>query len=167
MSEIRSIAEGTFVIGDTNGLTFEAGTGISVSQPSEGTVRIANDETVLWSGTPSTSDITLSEAATNFEFIRVFGKWHYNATEDSGRGIDITDEELIPTSAISFTLFGIGLESLTSTNSVYMTAVDYRIDGSTLSRRAGIRMKYNGTNPSNTDTIEAYKVIGINRKENA
>lgn len=43
MSEIRSISEGTFVIGDTNGLTFEAGPGISVSQPSEGTVRIGMD----------------------------------------------------------------------------------------------------------------------------
>lgn len=79
MSEIRSISEGTFVIGDTNGLTFEAGPGISVSQPSEGTVRIANDETVLWTGeVPSTAGqnlnytITLSEAITNFEIIRVF-----------------------------------------------------------------------------------------------
>lgn len=151
------------VAGQLVGIPVEKYTGVSgiVVDPVNKTIR--PDETVLWSGTPSTSNITLSEAATNFEFIRVFGKWHYNASEDSGRGIEITSEQLIPTSAVSFTLSGIGLESLTSTNSVYMSAVDYRIDGSTLIRRAGIRMKNNATNTSNTDTIEAYKVIGINR----
>ena len=74
MSEpIRSISEGTFVLGDTNGLTFEAGPGISVSQPSEGTVRIANDETVLWSGTLTNGQTAnLSETVKNFEKIKIF-----------------------------------------------------------------------------------------------
>ena len=74
MSEIRSISGGTFVIGDTNGLTFEAGPGISVSQPSEGTVRIGTDETVLWSGevTAIGNEISLSETPVNFEIIKIF-----------------------------------------------------------------------------------------------
>jgi len=76
MSEpIRSISEGTFVLGDTNGLTFEAGPGISVSQPSEGTVRIANDETVLWSGaclSQGGAAVTLAEPASNFEKIEIY-----------------------------------------------------------------------------------------------
>ena len=74
MSEIRSISEGTFVIGDTNGLTFEAGPGITVSQPSEGTFRIANDETVLWEDNNYTygrTSVTLSESFRNFERIRI------------------------------------------------------------------------------------------------
>ena len=79
MSEIRSIAEGTFVLGDTNGLTFEAGTGINITEPSEGTVRIGNDETVLWSGSwkpgngtvVTNSAIEISESIDNFEYIRV------------------------------------------------------------------------------------------------
>lgn len=75
MSEIRSISEGTFVLGDTNNLTFEAGSGIKIDSPSEGTVRIANDETVLWQlstigGTSSSA--TLSEAFTNFEKLEVW-----------------------------------------------------------------------------------------------
>lgn len=76
MSEIRSISEGTFVIGDTNGLTFEAGPGISVSQPSEGSVRIANDETVLFestNGSLEANGFTVSEQLTNFERIRYIG----------------------------------------------------------------------------------------------
>lgn len=79
MSELNSIANGTYMIGETSDLNFEAGPGISITQPSGGTVRIAKDETVLWEGTvPSTSGqnlnytITLSEAITNFEIIRVF-----------------------------------------------------------------------------------------------
>jgi len=84
MSEpIRSISEGTFVIGDTNGLTFESGPGISVSQPSEGTVRIANDETVLWSGNLTIgSTATLSESVKNFELFGVYGH-----ETNRGRGV--------------------------------------------------------------------------------
>lgn len=80
MSEIRSISEGTFVLGDTNNLTFEAGSGIKIDSPSEGTVRIANDETVLWSsGTPISGGVhdanvnmSLSEAVTNFSTVKFY-----------------------------------------------------------------------------------------------
>ena len=70
MSEINSIANGTFTIGQSSALTFEAGPGITIDSPSAGTVRIGNDETVLWSGT-RTNEATLSESAYNFEFIRI------------------------------------------------------------------------------------------------
>lgn len=74
MSEnIQSISQGTFTIGQTSATNFEAGPGISITQPSEGTVRIANDETVLWSGTTNSSGeiMNLSEPFTNFEKVRV------------------------------------------------------------------------------------------------
>ena len=168
MSEqIQSIATGTYMIGETTQTELQAGPGISITKPSEGTVRIANDETVLWEGTPSTGNITLSGSLANFEEIRVYGKWHYNGSEDSGRGIEITSEQLVPTSAVSFQLFGMGVESLVNTSSTYLTCVDYRLDGNTLIRRSGIRVRRDGQNSSTTDTIEAYKVVGINRKENA
>lgn len=122
------------------------------------------NETVLWEGNPSTSNIILSETVTNFEYIRVFGKWVYNPTEDSGRGITITADELIPTSAVSFTLCGFGVETLDTPTKVYLTSVDYRLNGTTLIRRQGIRMRSDSQNVSRTDTIEAIKVIGINRK---
>lgn len=121
------------------------------------------DETVLWEGSTSTNNITLSESATNFEYIRVFGKWLYNNSEDSGRGIEITAEELVPTSAVSFSLSGIGVETLISPVRVYLTSVNYRIDGTTLIRRQGIRVRNDSQVPSTSDTIEAYKVVGVNR----
>jgi hypothetical protein len=77
MSEIQSIANGTYMIGETTQTELQAGPGISITKPSEGTVRIAADETVLWSGfktdIPDTgvSSYTLSELATNFETVRI------------------------------------------------------------------------------------------------
>lgn len=72
MSEIQSISNGTYVIGETSATNFVGGTGIKVDRPSEGTVRIANDETVLWdgNGTPAAS-VDMTEAATNFERLRL------------------------------------------------------------------------------------------------
>ena len=80
MSEnIQSIANGSFVLGNTNELTFSAGPGIKIDEPSEGVVRIGNDETVLWSGTVEYTEgqnlnvtIQLSESVLNFERIVVY-----------------------------------------------------------------------------------------------
>lgn len=71
---MNTIYDGSFVLGNTNELTFSAGPGIRVDSPSEGTVRIANDETVLWSGTlTSASNIynALSEPLSSFGFYRI------------------------------------------------------------------------------------------------
>ena len=80
MSEINSIANGTFVLGQTSATNFVAGPGISITQPSEGVVRIANDETVLWSGNGTGNDtFNLSESMANFETIKIL----YNPCSDN------------------------------------------------------------------------------------
>ena len=68
MSEINSIAQGTYTLGQTSATTYQAGPGISITQPSEGTVRISNDETVLFdaNGTSAVS-AHLIESITGFE----------------------------------------------------------------------------------------------------
>lgn len=73
MSEINSIANGTYVIGETSATNFIAGNGIKIDSPSAGTVRIGNDETVLWEGTHNSfnTPINLSEAVSNFERISI------------------------------------------------------------------------------------------------
>lgn len=70
MSEINSIANGSFVLGQTSATNFIAGPGISITQPSESTIRIANDETVLWSGA-ATASASLSEPITGFERVKI------------------------------------------------------------------------------------------------
>jgi hypothetical protein len=72
MSEnIQSIANGSFILGQTSATTYQAGPGISITQPSEGTVRISNDETVLWSGS-RTSAIQTSESMKNFDKCQIY-----------------------------------------------------------------------------------------------
>ena len=52
---MNTIYDGTFTIGQTSATNFVAGQGIKIDSPSAGTVRIGNDETVLWEGTLQTT----------------------------------------------------------------------------------------------------------------
>ena len=76
MSEINSIANGTYIIGQTSATNFQAGHGISITEPSAGTVRIANDETVLFNGNITATNATgaLSEPPSAFNDLRV--EWY-------------------------------------------------------------------------------------------
>lgn len=72
MSEINSIANGTYTIGQTSATNFVAGPGIKIDEPSAGTVRIGTDETVLYDDTvkasiSNTEIFTMSESIWNFE----------------------------------------------------------------------------------------------------
>ena len=72
MSDIQSIANGTFTIGQSSALTFEAGQGIQISEPSEGTVRIGTDETVLY------DNPTNHNVATTAEFVMNESLWNFH-----------------------------------------------------------------------------------------
>lgn len=93
MSEINSIANGTYTIGQSSALSFEAGPGIKIDEPSAGTVRIGNDETVLWSGAMA-SAANLSEPMTAFDYVKVYyaddftdtGRYHTVAQLDPNNG---------------------------------------------------------------------------------
>lgn len=68
---MNTIYDGSFVIGQTSATNFQAGPGIKIDQPSEGVVRIGNDETVLWSGARFTTGYKdLNESFLNFERLR-------------------------------------------------------------------------------------------------
>lgn len=68
---MNTIYDNTFVLGQTSATNFIAGPGIKIDEPSAGTVRIGTDETVLYSGNTNISTGTLSEPATNFNYLRV------------------------------------------------------------------------------------------------
>ena len=74
MSEnIQSIANGSFVLGQTSATNFVAGPGIKIDEPSAGTVRIGNDETVLFESTGTApSAVALSESCKNFDKLSVY-----------------------------------------------------------------------------------------------
>jgi hypothetical protein len=87
MSEINSIAQGTYTLGQTSATTYQAGPGISITQPSEGVVRISNDETVLFSSDNKNgaSAFSTSETIKNFERIAVLPA-RYENDEYTGTG---------------------------------------------------------------------------------
>ena len=153
MSEINSIANGTYIIGQTSATNFQAGPGISITKPSEGTVRIANDETVLWSGNAEISNfpITLSEIPANFERIRIiFKSWTDNATVNE-----------FPGSTICYNLNSNWADS--AGVSFYFN--DYlTLSGTTLSFIAGKYCAFGDKIVNNqTSNFNVYKIVGINR----
>lgn len=159
MSEIRSISEGTFVIGDTNGLTFEAGPGISVSQPSEGTVRIANDETVLWSGTyQGTGSITLSEALSNFDLVRI----EWSPYTEPANWLEPKDSVTTKVFDNTIHLTGVGI----STDYTYEMLVNIalQVNSTTITELYHGSVTLHSTAAvGNTRGYKIFKVVGINR----
>lgn len=127
------------------------GTGIKVTEPSEGTVRISNDETVLWTGT---GDILTSESITNFERIRItVAKGGTCEVVPNGTNIDFAlmfwSEEDI--SAMQF--YSGRLSSSDGKTFTYSRVIRYWTAGS---------MGTGGTSGTNIKYI--VKVVGINRK---
>ena len=169
MSEnIQSISQGTYTIGQTSATNFVAGPGISITQPSAGTVRIANDETVLWSGGNLAigSTATLSETVKNFELFGVYGH-----ETNRGRGVyqEFNPAVVVNANTQNFALFlpdcapdmgwaGWYIENLYFTDTV-ATAV------ANVSGRQTWRWYSNGTwEDGGTDRyIQVDKIIGINR----
>ena len=87
---MNTIYDNTFTLGSTSALTFEAGPGIKIDEPSAGTVRIGNDETLLWSGNAGFEEmpITLSESMNNFENIEFTWIPRYNGDYGSPTRVD-------------------------------------------------------------------------------
>jgi len=150
---MNTIYDGTFVLGQTSATNFVGGTGITVDSPSEGTVRISNDETVLWSGN-ATSAVNLSEALNNFERIKIeYGpdspEWHEYKAGDS-----IKIHEMIKAGGTSAT-YWIGNVTLlfSGTNIRVMTAYCWDFKNT---------MSYNTA--YNTYALNSIrKVVGVNR----
>ena len=79
MSEnIQSISQGTYTIGQTSATNFVAGPGIRIDEPSAGTVRIGNDETVLFENNAGDTEAALSESFANFDRIRIYFRPYSN-----------------------------------------------------------------------------------------
>lgn len=66
---MNTIYDGSFILGQTSATNFIAGPGIKIDEPSAGTVRIGNDETVLWEG--SANKAITTEDPNNFAQLRV------------------------------------------------------------------------------------------------
>lgn len=154
MSEnIQSISQGTYTIGQTSATNFQAGPGIKIDSPSEGTVRIGNDETVLWEGSEK-SGCNFSESCRNFDKLRVKFR-----TNDS-----YYYEHILPTESTAFALMGYQCEETYT----WLKITRYSLSDNQISA-----FKWNETTLQNNSSIKQSTnnqitllgVTGINRKE--
>lgn len=167
MSEnIQSISNGTFTIGQTSATNFQAGPGISITQPSEGTVRIANDETVLWSNdltaNSAISAFITNEKVSNFERIRFEGYVNGGYFVSEIPNYSIIDNTLrFGTVAYSLDNYGSPLEmygvSYTSNNGTSFTGVRTTLRWCNQTITSALQ----GTTAATWPVIG--KIIGINR----
>ena len=161
MSEpIQSIAQNNYILATQQEVSHDntlSGNG-TVESPL-GVVPGYN-ETVLWEGTPTNSNIQCSEELSNFERVILYGKWNYNSTQA------IYAETTIPGSAGSVQVGGLGLNTTATPTDFFCTYIDYSISGKNLTSRAKLRKQLNGQNSSTSDTILIYKIIGVNRIAN-
>ena len=165
MSEnIQSIANGTYVIGQTSATNFVAGPGITIDSPSAGTVRIGNDETVLYSGNIQyNGTAALNEPAINFDRIRIY--W---AGENGDKSILVNEAQVLSgsymlaigglyrryTSNNKWNFDGFSLSGNTDWSQIKMDATyRYNVTGNSI-------IDY-GLNGSNFAYIK--EIIGINR----
>ena len=166
MSEnIQSISQGTYTIGQTSATNFIAGNGIKIDEPSAGTVRIGNDETVLWSGSIGTnSTATLSEPYTNFERIRIAGTCSNGAVSNEAYSDDLSAASIHELSLSKPTMLSTGEADGTYNIIAFMPCL---FNGSTVETKNGRFLGYWGAKwQYQTNTAFALtKVVGINRKE--
>ena len=166
MSEnIQSISQGTYTIGQTSATNFVAGPGIKIDEPSAGTVRIGNDETVLWSGALNTTggSYQMTDSIQNFNKIKVYGKWNGNYAVSRGESIqEFSIDDAGQAQLQYYPVFSNILSNVATQNIVSM----YFYSDKTFNLGAGTKF-VNGTATTGISTYDfnVTKVIGINRKE--
>jgi len=162
---MNTIYDNTFVLGNTSATTYQAGPGISITQPSEGTVRISNDETVLFETNynGNTTAFTLSEPLTAFEKVRfeITGYTHVYA-ENTHQTPSANNEEL----TTCFTYYckssdGAPLQMMMGTYSSN-DGLNYGVVRNKFLYMPNTATVWQG---NTTDGPHIQKIIGINRKE--
>ena len=169
MSEnIQSISQGTYTIGQTSATKFVAGPGISIDQPSEGVVRIGNDETVLYNNfskigrDPANGHtIILSEPCTNFEKIGIYAA-RFGTERAEGIAPFYNEFDSYPggSAANTFNIFG----SFEAGASVFLAGGIYSgVNNTTWTALSGYQYTLAGSIDRSKFYANAYKIVGINR----
>ena len=173
MSEnIQSISQGTYTIGQTSATNFIAGPGISIDSPSAGTVRIGNDETVLYNdftGRPISvgSYIDLSESPLNFAEIAIYLNGSGPTAENIANGYErVPAEQLSSTNTLEFVKEFVG--AIGNTDSVHDMGCGYSgTSGTRWTKWYGYsyNVKNKNIDFNNNMHLNIWKVIGIGRKQ--
>ena len=175
MSEnIQSISQGTFTIGQTSATNFIAGQGIKIDSPSAGTVRIGNDETVLYNNTAATtadvaigSTFYISEPITNFDKFKIYySRFPVSSNGASNGGPCSQIREYDSTACSSYFVINETFPTNTTQNPDWfdISMLIETISGTTWKCKACYQSKLpSGSLDRGWTYLKPYKVIGINR----
>lgn len=162
---MNTIYDGSFVLGQTSATNFIAGNGITIDSPSAGTVRIGNDETVLWSGTASKNDMMqLSEPFSGFHYLEIYG----SIVQDNGT------RNMLPTCKVcvdgvtlpaSFNIAGWGWWGNISNYKIGMNIGTYVSSYSSIQHAGGVFQGYwdSKWQAAENNNLKINRIVGINR----
>jgi len=169
MSEINSIANGTFTIGQTSATNFSAGPGIKIDEPSAGTVRIGNDETVLYNSSALISSdqafgttFKVSEPVINFERFKIY----YTRFPWTGECPSQQIQEFDSTVPVNVIVLHTTFATSTATNPSWYVCTETITDisGTTWKLNSCIQSELlNGNSNADYIYLKPYKIVGINR----
>ena len=166
---MNTIYDGSFVLGQTSATNFIAGPGISIDSPSAGTVRIGNDETVLYDSSALISNdlalgttFNISEPVSNFERFKVYYTrfpWTHQCPSHQIQEFDSTVHVNVIVLHATFTT-----STASHTTWYYCSETITDISGTTWKLNSCIQNQFPNGNPDNGHIyLKPYKVIGINR----
>lgn len=159
---MNTIYDNTFVLGQTSATNFVAGPGIKIDEPSAGTVRIGNDETVLFERSASSGlSGSLAEPCLNFDLIKV----HFR---NLNHGDDV--RFFHPVDTPPHPVWFNPMRGNNALSQDYVKVIFYDTYWSATNAKS-LEYSINGTgtptitNNKNEAWGYLYKVVGINRKE--
>jgi hypothetical protein len=162
---MNTIYDGTYVLGNTSATTYQAGPGISITQPSEGVVRISNDETLLYYNDVPGGTITLSGNPLDYEEIKMtFGSKHGSQISNNF-GEDTIFYNPQDRNAILFNGVFDSNATTTGVNSFIEYFVTYTgCSGTNWTRTKSVFKAINATAWGGTESwLRNLKIVGINR----
>ena len=162
---MANIYDGSYVLGNTSATQIIAGEGIKLDTSVPGTIKISNDETVLWSGalTGTAGSLTaqLSEPFTNFEEIRLTMGNSYGSTYSYGTSADRFQVFSPYVGNGQISLYALNFQTNTERNQITLPEGNCVFCQITANNITG----YQNRTSINVGEITLTKVVGVNRKE--
>ena len=170
MSDIQSISQGNYILHNIDAKKlyvqeplFTANSGDAVY------VGWRPDETVLYDNYGNNTDLQLSESPLNFNQIELYCKGsNINGDNEAWGSMKIDNEQLSSTNYVMVNGgFCGGCSSPTTGNTYVMYALYTGCSGTNWKKTFGMATRGSYIDAANSGHFFIYKVIGVNRKENA
>lgn len=161
---MNTIYDGSFLLGQTSATNFEAGPGITITEPTAGTLRISNDETTLFSNSAGVAGgsfpVNVSEPFSAFETI----KFEWDVWNEGDYRRVLSEVKPVDNKFVLNSFYW-----NTSNGSVFYFAYPFVLTDLSLAFAADGKYKNLGTTATTANAgrnaMKMYGITGVNRKE--